>query len=166
MISNQTNDAPTWILKGGFMKRFVISVLIFGSFAVGAETFSQPVIKGSGGGGLGSDCGRMYDPKAVETITASVEKVDKITSGKVMPYGVHLKVKNDKESIDVHLGKNWYIENQDIKIIPGDKVDIKGSRVTFQGKPVIIAAEVKKGDEVLQLRDENGFPVWSGWRRR
>jgi hypothetical protein len=26
--------------------------------------------------------------------------------------------------------------------------------------------EVKKGDEVLKLRDDNGFPVWSGWRRR
>jgi hypothetical protein len=25
---------------------------------------------------------------------------------------------------------------------------------------------VKKGDEVLKLRDDSGFPVWSGWRRR
>jgi hypothetical protein len=50
--------------------------------------------------------------------------------------------------------------------MPGDKVGIKGSRVTFQGKPVIIAAEVKNGDEVLQLRDGNGFLVWAGWRRR
>jgi hypothetical protein len=25
--------------------------------------------------------------------------------------------------------------------------------------------EVKKGDEVLKLRDDTGFPVWSGWRR-
>ena len=23
-----------------------------------------------------------------------------------------------------------------------------------------------QGDEILKLRDENGFPVWSGWRRR
>ena len=27
-------------------------------------------------------------------------------------------------------------------------------------------AEVKKGDEVLKIRDENGLPFWSGWRRR
>jgi len=147
------------------MKRFVISVLIFGSFAVGAETFSQPVIIGSGGRGPGPDCGRMYDPKAIETITGSVEKVDKIMSGNGKPYEVHLQVKTDKESIDVHLGQNWRIENQDIKIIPGDKVAIKGSRAIFQGRPVIIAAEVKKGDEVLQLRDENGVPIWAGWRR-
>lgn len=148
------------------MKRFVISVLIFGSIAVGAETFSQPVIKGSDGGGSRFDCGRMFDPEAVETFTGSVEKVNKITWGNGRQYGVHLKVKTDKGSTDVHLGQNWYIDNQDIRIIPGDKVDIKGSRITFKGKPVIIASEVKKGDEVLQLRDENGFLVWAGWRSR
>jgi len=60
----------------------------------------------------------------------------------------------------------WYIQRQDMKIVPGDKVEITGSRITFQGKPAIIAAEVKKGIEILKLRDENGFPVWSGWRRR
>lgn len=37
----------------------------------------------------------------------------------------------------------------------------QGSRVTFQGKPAVIAAEVKKGDEVLKLRDETGLPAWS-----
>ena len=31
---------------------------------------------------------------------------------------------------------------------------------------VQIAGEVKKGDEILELRDDNGFPAWSGWRRR
>jgi hypothetical protein len=66
----------------------------------------------------------------------------------------------------VHLGPVWYIERQDIKIDPGDKVEITGSRITFQGKPAIIAVELKKGTEILKLRDENGFPVWSGWRRR
>lgn len=41
-----------------------------------------------------------------------------------------------------------------------------GSRISFEGNPAIIAAEVKKGDEVLKLRDEKGVPFWSGWRRR
>ena len=47
----------------------------------------------------------------------------------------------------------------------GDLVVVKGSRVTFAGNPAIIAAEVKKGDAVLKLRDENGFPAWAGWRK-
>jgi hypothetical protein len=57
------------------------------------------------------------------------------------------------------------VERLDSKIELGDTVDVKGSRITYNGKPAIIAAEVKKGDAVLKLRDENGFPAWSGWRR-
>jgi hypothetical protein len=53
-----------------------------------------------------------------------------------------------------------------VKIEPGDRVEITGSRVTVEGKPTIIAAEVRKGDEVLQLRDAAGVPVWAGWRKR
>ncbi|HEV8725573.1 MAG TPA: hypothetical protein VGW77_33555 [Candidatus Binatia bacterium] len=62
-----------------------------------------------------------------------------------------MNVKTDKETVSVHLGPSWYLENQDVKIDPKDKVEVKGSRITFGGKPAIIAAEVKKGDEVLKL---------------
>jgi hypothetical protein len=34
----------------------------------------------------------------------------------------------------------------------------------LDGKPALIAAEVKKGDEVMKLRDANGVPAWSGGR--
>jgi len=95
-----------------------------------------------------------------------VVSIERITPVKRMSYGVHAIVKTQKETLSVHLGPAWYIENQDIKIEPKDKIEIKGSRITFQGKPAIIASEIKKGDEILKLRDENGFPAWSGWRRR
>jgi hypothetical protein len=39
---------------------------------------------------------------------------------------------------------------------------VKGSRITTKrGKTVLIAAEVKKDDSILKLRDENGVPAWS-----
>ncbi|MBK8981835.1 MAG: hypothetical protein IPM38_05805 [Ignavibacteria bacterium] len=31
---------------------------------------------------------------------------------------------------------------------------------------VIIAKEIIKGDEVLTLRDDNGYPYWAGWRKK
>ena len=133
------------------------------------QSYSQPAgirWRGSGGWGPGTPYSKMYDPKTVETITGQVVKVDRITPLKAMAAGVHMTVKTDGEQISVHLGPGFYVENQDVKIAPKDKVEVKGSRVTFEGKPAIIAAEVKKGDETLKLRDENGFPMWSGWRRR
>lgn len=145
---------------------FAVVISIFSLF-VATEAFAQMGMKWKGGGGWGmtGPYGRLYDPKTVETISGEVVKVERITPMKGMSYGVVLMVKTEKETIPVHLGPAWYIENQDVKIEPKEKVEVTGSRITFQGKPAIIAAEIKKGDEVFKLRDENGFPVWSGWRR-
>ena len=121
--------------------------------------------RGSGGWGMGSQYQKMYNPSTVETLTGTVEAVDKVTPMKGMDYGIHLLLKTDKETIPVHLGPGWYIERLDTKIEKGDKIEVKGSRATMMGKPVIIAAEVKKGESVLKLRDENGIPVWAGWKR-
>ena len=43
-------------------------------------------------------------------------------------------------------------------------MEIKGSRISIQGQPTIIAAEVKKGDQMLKLRDDKGIPLWTGPR--
>jgi len=143
----------------------VISILCF---FFSPQSYAQHGIKwsGSGGWGMGSNYGKMYDPKTVETISGEVVSVDKITPMKGMSYGVHLMLKTDKGNLPIHLGPVWYIENQDIRIEPKDKVEVTGSQITFEGKPAVIAAELKKGNEILKLRDENGFPAWSGWRRR
>lgn len=143
----------------------VAIVLLFAAPNAFAQRGPGMMWRGSGGWGPGSQYNRMYDPKSVETITGEVTSVDRITPVKGMSGGIHMNVKTDKETISVHLGPAWYLENQDVKIETKDKVEVKGARTTFAGKPAIIAAEVKKGDEVLKLRDDNGFPVWSGWRR-
>lgn len=141
----------------------VVSILSF----IVSDSFAQRGMKwrGSGGWGMGSQYNRMYDPKTVWTIRGEEISVDMITPMKGMSQGVHLTLKTDKEIISVHLGPWWYIENRDIRIEPKDKIEVAGSRITYQGKPAIIAAKVKKGDEVLKLRDENGLPVWAGWRK-
>ncbi|MHC4270186.1 MAG: DNA-binding protein [Planctomycetota bacterium] len=149
------------------MNKIVTLLLILAfSFIYTTESFAQcgKGWRGSGGWGPKAPYGEIYNTKTIETISGEVISVDKITPSKEMSYGTHLMVKTDKETISVHLGPAWYIENQDTTIEPEDKIEINGSRITFDDKPAIIAAEVKKGDEALVLRDKNGFPVWSGWR--
>jgi hypothetical protein len=137
---------------------FLVSILTLISLVFSFGSLAQPGSKGSG-------YNRMYDPKTVETISGEVVSVEKIARRGGRSYGIHLIVKTDGETIPVHLGPSWYIERQDITIEPKDKIEVTGSRITYQGKPAIIAAEVKKGDEVLKLRDENGTPYWAGWRK-
>jgi hypothetical protein len=143
----------------------IVSVLFL---MIAANSFAQQGAewRGSGGWGMGGQYTRLYDVKTVETISGEILSVDKFNPQKGMSSGIHLKVKTDKETISVHLGPAWYIEKQDVKLSPKDKIEVKGSRITFKGKPAIIAAEVKKGDEILTLRDANGVNMWSRGTKR
>jgi len=121
--------------------------------------------RGSGGWGMGNAYQRMFNPATVEIVTGEVIAVEKVRPMKGMGTGIHLQLKTGKEYISVHLGPSWYIERLDAQIENGDKIEVKGSRVMLAGKPAIIAAEVKKGDALLKLRDDSGVPAWAGWRR-
>jgi DNA-directed RNA polymerase subunit E'/Rpb7 len=142
----------------------VLAVLLFGISPAAAQPMKG--WQGSGGWGAQGQYQRLYNPATVEIVTGEVTKIDKITPVKGMSYGIHLQLKTDKETVAVHLGPGWYIERLDTKIEVGDMIEVKGSRVTLKGGPAIIAAEVRKGDAVLNLRDDSGLPYWAGWRRR
>ena len=76
--------------------------------------------RGSGGWGMGSQYNRMYNPATVETLSGTVEAVNKVMPMKGMNSGIHVFLKTDKETISVHLGPEWYVERLDTKIQAGD----------------------------------------------
>lgn len=107
--------------------------------------------------------GRLYDPKTVETLKGEVVSVEAVTAGRMdIPARVILNLKTAKETIPVYVGPEWYVKQQGVKLVAGDQVEVKGSRVMMEGKPYIIPNYVKKNDRVLQLRDDNGIPLWAG----
>jgi hypothetical protein len=60
----------------------------------------------------------------------------------------------------VQLGPDWYIDKQTPRIEANDTITVIGSRVTMDGRPAIVAADITKGNELLKLREDNGIPVW------
>ncbi len=140
------------------------------TICVASGSFAQGGMRRGGVPGWG---GRMYDPKTVETVSGEVVSVEEIhgkawrqtSGGRGGGYGIHLIVKSEREELAVHLGPSWYLDKHGLKITPGDRIEVRGSRITFQGKPAIIAAEVKKGNESLKLRDDDGLPAWRGQGR-
>lgn len=129
---------------------------------------------GGGAGWCDHGCPQTYDPKTVETVSGEVISVDQVhgkgwgqgRGGRGGGYGVHLTLKSDKGEIAILLGPNWYVDQQSLKIGPKDQIVVRGSRVMFEGKAAIIAAEVKKGDRSLKLRSDTGLPMWQGQGRR
>ena len=107
----------------------------------------------------------IYNPKTVETITGEVVKVKEFTHRRGT--GVGLLLKTDKEEIPVHIGPASFLEKQGFKIGEKDKLEITGSKITGKrGKTFLLAAQVKKGDAVLKLRDENGKPLFAPMKDR
>jgi len=139
-------------MKGnGTMSALVLILALI--MACGSENQGGP-----GGGEAGYD--RMYDPKTLGSVSGEVVSVDKIT-GQGTGYGLRLTLKTDKETILVYLGPGWFLEKQNLAFAPREKVEVTGSQVAFQGKPAIIAAQVKKADKSLKLRDSAGIPAWA-----
>ncbi len=151
------------------MKVLILIMLMVTVFASANESLAQRGMgrgRGPRGWGSGDQYCLMYKPDTAETISGEVLSVEKVAPRNEMFYGVHLMVKTGEKTVSVHLGPGWYMEDQGIVFEPKDKVEITGSKVTFDGEEAIIATEVKKGDEILKLRDKNGIPYWSGWRKR
>lgn len=107
--------------------------------------------------------GRNYDPSTVETVEGRIVSVERVPSpGGGRGAGVHVTIQIGKDAIAVHLGPAWFVDAQKTRLQSGDEVEVEGSRVSMDGKPVIIAREVRKGEQVLTLRDGAGIPVWAG----
>jgi hypothetical protein len=107
-----------------------------------------------------AQAGRNYDPNTVVTVNGTVARVKAFEgrNGK----GIHATLDTADGAIDVHLGPEWYLRQQKVQVGAGDKVSVTGSRITFDDRPAIIAAEVTKGGETLKLRDvKSGVPYWS-----
>ena len=115
------------------------------------ESLAQRAMRGYGG---------QYDPQTVTTVSGEVLSIDKIAYGRQGYYGVHLTLKTADGELAVHLGPSWYVDRQPLKIAPHDVLEVTGSRVTYQGKPALLAAEIKKGSESMRLRTAEGLPMW------
>ncbi len=122
--------------------------------------------RGSGGWGAGLPYGRLFDVGTSQNLQGEVVWVKRLLPEEGMADGLHLLLRTRDEAISVHLGPLWYLERQDFGVTAGDRVEVAGSRVTYEGQPALLAAEVKKADKVLLLREPNGFPRWSAWQRR
>ncbi len=129
-----------------------------------ADAQERKYRRDSGGQGYRGEYQGKYNPKTVITVKGVVETVEQMPPATGTSYGIHLELRTDSGTLSVHLGPAWFIERQNIRIEEGDTIEVKGSKIIYEEVPTIIAAEVKEGNTVLTLRDQNGFPVWAGTR--
>ena len=83
------------------------------------------------------------------------------------PERVNLVLQTDQGAIKVHLGPADYLDQQALKLAVGDQVEVKGVKVSRTKATIFIAGEVRKGDQVLKLRDDaTGRPLGTKGKKR
>jgi hypothetical protein len=102
----------------------------------------------------------MYDPATEITVKGTVEAVNQLKGARGWA-GTHLPLKTEKETLDVHIGRSWFLTKNGVSFSKGDLVEVVGSKVKFGETDALLAREITKGDKKLVLRNEKGFPTWS-----
>jgi hypothetical protein len=115
-----------------------------------------------GKGGTKSEGQQKYDPSQVEIVSGEVAEVKDIETKNGKTSGVGLELNTVSQSLLVYLGPHIYVDLQNVRIVPGDKVEVKGVKTALDGQIIFLAGEVRKGGEVLKLRDDKGAPLWAG----
>ena len=108
--------------------------------------------------------GRYYNTATETKTSGTIAEVREYKRGSVS--SIHLVLKSEAETIDVHLGPSAYIANQGFAFAKGDTIQVLGSRVKIGTDSALIAREVTKDRKKLTLRDATGRPLWARAGRR
>lgn len=104
---------------------------------------------------------QMFDRKTVQTVQGQILTIEPFSPGNRMCNGLHIKLRTAAKPLVVHLGPQWYIEDQKIALHYGMQVRATGSMIQFQQAPAMIAIEISTEHGILKLRSADGIPYWS-----
>ena len=119
--------------------------------AFAGTAFAQ---KGMGTGAV------IYRQATEASLTGTVEAVGQLQPNGL--HGVHLALRTESALLDVYVGPAWFAKQHNFEFAKGDAVSVTGSRVVIGGQNALVAREIKIGEEVLTLRNADGFPLWAG----
>jgi hypothetical protein len=141
------------------MKKLILVAGILGglAFLMAVLSWAQPQVPPAV-----PKASRLYNPQAAETLAGRVAALNRIASKKAgKPDRVTMVLQTDRGAVKVHLGPADYLNQQALQLAVGDQVEVKGVKVNRPKVNIFIAGEVRKGDQVLKLRDDaTGRPLW------
>jgi hypothetical protein len=106
---------------------------------------------------------RNYDPATEITVSGVVDRIwieDCLGCG--CAGGTHFTLEAGGETYEAHLGPTCYLAGKGWEVLRSDRVEITGALLPYRaGGKGILVRKMKRGDETLLLRDENGVPLWN-----
>lgn len=95
---------------------------------------------------------------ATETKTSGVVETTQdfacqVSDGEI---GSHVKIRTSDGIVQVHLAPARILRAHNLRFLPGERVEVVGSKVRYQGSDDVIAREITRGTEFYVIRDANG----------
>ncbi|MHB1687195.1 MAG: hypothetical protein ACYCVH_07465 [Ignavibacteriaceae bacterium] len=113
----------------------------------------------------GSKFNALFNAKNIDTLFGEIISVDSVLPMKGMTYGIQLVIKTGKETVTAILCPTWFTQCLNICLKPKDEIEVDGSRVIYEGKPIIIATRIICNGIILQMRNSQGHPIWDNMRQ-
>jgi DNA/RNA endonuclease YhcR with UshA esterase domain len=101
-----------------------------------------------------------FDPAKQTTITGVIDQVSDYRCPISGTIGSHLTVSNPEGTVEVHLAASKFLKQYGFAFAKGDAVKVTGTKAIFDGKPAMLARQVKVGKRTYFFRDEMGIPLW------
>jgi len=105
---------------------------------------------------------QLYVTGEVVTVSGVVISRQLIVPPGVKTQAVYLNLMTKEGPLQVQLGPESFLEKTAGRYDMGDKLEVSGAKIILEGKPLILAAEVRKRGQVIVFRNSSGVPVWSG----
>jgi sporulation protein YlmC with PRC-barrel domain len=102
--------------------------------------------------------GELFNPGKIETVSGKIVKVRYYDELRLIIYT------NAKKPVLVALGPTDYFEGQNKLLKVGDMVSVTGSMISVDDTPLMIATKIKESNKEMQVRDNEGYPIWMGWK--
>jgi hypothetical protein len=102
----------------------------------------------------------LWNPATVATVTGTVESVDRIDMGESWRC-VRLQVATADGALQIRVGPEWWVAERKLGFAKGDRVEVKGSKLTFAGEKAMVAGEIVRGTQRFVIRDGAGRPAWA-----
>ena len=132
------------------MKKFlVLTLVVLVAALVFAQTKAEP----------------KYDKSAEIKLKGVVEEVKDVPGTCCKEACLHLMLRTDKGVLEIQVAPHAFLADMEIKFEKGDKLDVTASKVTANGAEVYLAREITKDGNVVVVRDNDGGPAWTWWKK-
>jgi len=99
----------------------------------------------------------LYNPRTEATVSGVVTEIREfscpVNDGEL---GYHFTLRTATGVVQVHLVADRIMRSQEVKFVPGDRVEVVGSKFHYQGSDDLIARQITRGDETFIFRNRQG----------